>query len=60
MVTKGWMKGKVQLLRRLSHNGKVIESIVSHVAEFDDSYYPTEIEPKDEDYSLFYREAKNE
>lgn len=58
-ITFGTYKGtKVQVLHKISQSGTVKESVFITVGEFDPKLYPTEIDPKDDSYQIFYRVEK--
>ena len=55
-ITSGTYKGfKVQALQKISQSGSVKENVSIAVGEFDPKLYPTEIDPKDDSYQIFYR-----
>jgi len=58
MITTGGSdrKGyKLEVLHKISQSGMVKESVRTLVGAFDPTLYPTEIDPKDDTYQIFYR-----
>ena len=55
-ITKGTWKGyKNQALQKISQSGTVMEMVFISVGEFDPKLYPTTVDPKDDNYRIFYR-----
>jgi hypothetical protein len=58
-IAKGSWKGyKFQDLQKISQFGTVQEIVFISVGELDPKLYPTEIDPKNDNYQIFYRVEK--